>query len=77
MMKKKLYIFIVIILSFLIFATYKIFVENKREENSFFPFFTLKAKRNKIKTNVYGIILVNNSQKRLKDEAVSCRLRWS
>ena len=28
-MKKKLYIFIVIILSFLIFATYKIFVENK------------------------------------------------
>lgn len=29
MMKKKLYIFIVIILSFLIFATYKIFVENK------------------------------------------------
>ena len=29
MMKKKVYIFIVIILSFLIFATYKIFVENK------------------------------------------------
>ena len=29
MMKKKLYIFIVIILSFLIFATYKIFIENK------------------------------------------------
>ena len=52
-------------------------LKNEREENSFFPFFALKAKRNKIKTNVYDIILVNNSQKRLKDEAVNCRIGWS
>lgn len=35
------------------------------------------AEQNKIKTNVYVIILVNNSQKRLRDEAVSCRFGWS
>ena len=42
-----------------------------------FLFFAQNAKRNKIKTNVYDIISVNNSQKRLRDEAVSCRFGWS
>ena len=35
------------------------------------------AEQNKIKTNVYVIILVNNSQKRLRDETVGCRFGWS
>ena len=57
------------------FTHYKYY--RARKENSFFPFLRKNAERNKIITNVYGIILVNNSQKRLRNETACCRFGWS